>query len=140
MDWWTNPQNTCQGRIPKGFTLLEVMMALAILAIVFVVLLGLRNRDMVLAKHASNLTAASLLAQEKLVEAELAGFPELGKQKGDFGKRNENFTWEQTVVPMPLEQVREVQIRVMWNEGQHEEDVTLVSYIFNQNSAIGAVE
>lgn len=115
-------------------------MALAILAIVFVVLLGLRNRDMVLAKHASNLTAASLLAQEKLVEAELAGFPELGKQKGDFGKRNEKFTWEQTVVPMPLEQVREVQIRVMWNEGQHEEDVTLVSYIFNQNSAIGAVE
>ncbi|MGQ0554700.1 MAG: prepilin-type N-terminal cleavage/methylation domain-containing protein [Nitrospiraceae bacterium] len=52
----------------NGFTLLEVLLAIALLAIALPILLGLRNFDLGLQERASELTAATLLAQEKLLE------------------------------------------------------------------------
>ncbi|HBR50769.1 MAG TPA: hypothetical protein DEA71_11855, partial [Nitrospira sp.] len=62
-----------------GFTLLEVLLAIALLAIALPVLLGLRNFDLDLQSRATELTAATLLAQEKLLEIELAGQYSVGE-------------------------------------------------------------
>lgn len=143
----------CRGA--AGFTLLEMMLAMVILAIAFPVLLGLRNRDVELLGYADNVTTATLLAQEKLFETELMGFPPTGEQAGDFqnpapgsltsasrqdrerdapGSRNfrnfRNFRWTRTVVSTPLEAVREVRIRIAWPRGAVEETVEVTSYVF----------
>jgi general secretion pathway protein I len=68
----------------RGFTLLEVLIALAILALALPILLGLRNWDLDLHARAKELTAASILAQEKLIETELGTLLPIGESGGEF--------------------------------------------------------
>lgn len=130
-------------RDDAGFTLLEVMIALAILAIALPVLLGLRNWDVDLHLRARELTTATLLAQEKLLEAELAGFLPLGEVSGDFkslppgiqtaaeaGDRAPGYRWKRIVSPTPLDLVREVRVQVIWPRGDIEEMVEVSTYVF----------
>ncbi|WP_455371857.1 prepilin-type N-terminal cleavage/methylation domain-containing protein, partial [Petrachloros mirabilis] len=69
---------------PNGFTLLEVVIAIAILALALPILLGLRNWDLDLHARAADITTATFLAQEKLAEAELSPSFPLGETSGDF--------------------------------------------------------
>ena len=127
----------------RGFILLDVLLALAILGIALPVLLALGNRDVELLGYARALTTATLLAQEKLVETEIMGFPPVGEQTGDFQNpppglsmdavtqdRWGGFRWTRSVEPTPLEVVREVRVRVSWLRGQTEEMVEVTSYAF----------
>jgi general secretion pathway protein I len=129
----------------RGFTLLEVMIAIAVLAVALPILLGLRNRDAAMIDRARAMTEAALLAQEKLFDTHLLGFPPLGEQQGDFAgpppgyvfnplgeNRAPAFRWTRTVVPTPLEFVRDVRIRVLWNSGAVEEFVELTTYVFDE--------
>ena len=87
-----------------GFTLLEVMVAISILAISTLVLTDTLNTSMILSGRAEKTTIASLLARQKMAEIEMAikkdGFPSEEKEmKGDFAEDYENefykgFTWE----------------------------------------------
>lgn len=107
-----------QARRPRGFTLLEVMIALAILAVSLVVLLGLRNRDVQLQAYARDLTRATLLARQMAAGVDLEGEPELGFVQGDFGDAQPGFSWERQVTPFMTEfigdRVREVRVSVIW--------------------------
>ncbi|MBA2487409.1 MAG: prepilin-type N-terminal cleavage/methylation domain-containing protein [Nitrospira sp.] len=127
----------------RGFTLLEVMLALAILGLALPVLLGLRNRDIELFEHARTVTTATFLAQEKLFEIEIMPFPPIGEQTGDFQNpppgsqiqvedkdRASRFRWARMVSATPLEVVREVRVRVSWARGETEEKVEVTSYVF----------
>ncbi len=127
----------------RGFTLIEVLLAMAILAVALPVLLGLRNRDVELVGYAHSMTMATLLAQEKLFDTEIMGFLPTGEQSGDFqnappgaldytdmNDRRRDFRWTRTVVPTPFEVVREVRIRIMWPRGTGEETVEITSYVF----------
>ena len=71
-------------RSDQGFTLLEVLIALGILALALPILLGLRNWDLDLYARARDLTTATILAQEKLVETELGALVPLGETGGEF--------------------------------------------------------
>lgn len=125
----------------RGFILLDILLALAILAMALPVLLGLANRDIELLGHARALTTATLLAQEKLLETEATGFPPVGQQMGDFQTslpslhpeqdtqdQRRAFRWTRTVDQTPLEDVREVRVRITWPRGQTEEMVEITSY------------
>ena len=68
----------------RGFTLLEVLIALGILALALPILLGLRNWDLDLHARAKELTTATILAQEKLIETELGTPLPLGETGGEF--------------------------------------------------------
>ncbi len=114
----------------QGFTLLEVMISLAILGITSTVLLGLRNWDLDARIFSQKVTIATLLVQEKLVEAELAvdGPPAFGVTTGDFGDRAPGFVWRQKVSTTPLTiDVREVKVRVSWGSHHDEDSVVLSS-------------
>jgi general secretion pathway protein I len=127
----------------QGFTLLEVLLAIALLAITLPVLLGLRNFDLDLHTRAEELTAATLLAQEKLLETELLGVYPLGEIGGDFRNaplgtqagnqatdRAAGYKWKRTVSPTPLESIREVRVQVSWPRGTIEESVEVSTYVF----------
>lgn len=126
-----------------GFTLLEVLLAIALLAIALPILLGLRNFDLELQERASELRAATLLAQEKLLETELSGQYSIGESTVEFpsiplgaqptmqaGPRAVGYKWTRTIAPTPLELIREIRIKVSWLRGEREEAVEVSTYVF----------
>jgi general secretion pathway protein I len=118
-----------------GFTLLEIMVALAIIAVAFVALLGLRNRDIVLHDEARAVIAATALAQQRMADATIGGFPDIGTSEGRFDDEHARFTWRQEVSSTDLfstDLVREVRVTVAWGEPSRNERVDLVSYVFQR--------
>lgn len=71
-------------RRARAFTLLEVMVAIAILGIALLGLLGLQHQSMQSVIRAQQATRASMLAQAVMTEAELERWPDLGRTSGDF--------------------------------------------------------
>src|SRR3990172_8569998 len=84
-----------------GFTLLEVLVAVAILCAALAVLLGAVNKDLILASQSKNLVIASALAQRKLSEIELGGFPEEGEREGEFTEPP-GFKYYSSVTPLGI--------------------------------------
>jgi Tfp pilus assembly protein PilV len=105
------------------------MIAVAIIAMVLVSLLGLKNRsvqDVALAEH---MTTATLLAKRVMTEAVLATPLVPMEKEGEFAEEEfQDYLWKKIVVPTPLPAVLEVRVAVLWKEGDREEMVELVSY------------
>lgn len=127
----------------RGFTLLEVMVALLVLGVALPVLLGLRNFDLDLSRRGDELTAATMLAQEKLLEAELQSGLPVGEIEGEFQDPPfgavpggpvryglSGHRWKRVVAPTPLDAVREVRILVSWRRGAREESLEVSTYVF----------
>ncbi len=119
----------------NGFTLLEVMVAVAILGMVLVSLIGLQNRGMEDVALADRITTATLLAKRKMNENLVTvGTRTVFQQEdeGDFPEEEfKEYTWKQSISQLqPLENVKitEVRVAVLWKEGERQEMVELKSY------------
>jgi general secretion pathway protein I len=116
----SNPNSKLETRNSKGFTLLEVLVALAVLAVALVSLLGLQNRNLLLSMQAERLSTGTLLVREMLTRTQLEG-PEAARvTSGDFAELHPGqypeFRWHRTVRPAPLEGLWEIQVGVTWGE------------------------
>ncbi len=104
----------------QGFTLLEVIIAVAIMGASLAILLGSVNRNLVIASQSKNQSIASSLAQQKIVEIELEGYPQVGEQQGAF-EEFPGFYWYLRVLPYDIEQlsteIRIVILDITWDEG-----------------------
>jgi general secretion pathway protein I len=108
-----------RARRRAGFTLIEVMVALAVVAIALVGLLGLQHQTLQSVVRASEMTKAALLAQELMTQAEIGEFPAVGVTAGNFEsahpRQYPNFRWERSVEPSAVFQdVRKVRVRVSY--------------------------
>jgi general secretion pathway protein I len=119
------------GATSRGFTLLEVLISLAIIAIVLITCLRAQNQSIRLYHLSRDMTVATILARQKMGEIELAGFPELGGEEGDFEDQFPGFTWQKTVSMTPFEEARKVDLSVIWKEGIRERRVDVIAYITN---------
>jgi general secretion pathway protein I len=114
-----------------GFTLLEVMVAVAILGFVLVSLLGLASRSEQDVMLAERITTATLLAKRKMTEALplSAKTSVVGEDEGEFEEEDfKDYTWKKTISPTPVAKLMEVRVAVLWKEGERQEMVELVSY------------
>ena len=96
-------------RTPKGFTLLEVMIAVAVIAVSLAAVLGLQSRSLTLAAESRFHTTAALLAQKKMAEMTVVNLASLGSDSGDFGDVFSEYQWRLNVknAELPgLEKVR----------------------------------
>ena len=152
---WSNPCGNIIRRLRSitrehqgGFTLLEVIVAIAILALTLPILLGLRNWDLDLHAKARDITTATLLAEEKLTEAELSPTFPLGETSGDFQSpplgyqamggitnRADQYRWKRIITATPLNAVREVKIQILWKQGYAEEKLEVSTYVFATSSS-----
>ena len=126
------PANSIPSVMPTehGFTLIEAMVALAIISITFVVLLDLRNRDIDRTVHSNHLTTATLLGQERLTALELSHPTEIGEWTGTFPAHQE-FAWKAQVSSTPWDFVRQVKLSVFWHEGERQEQVEFTTAVFD---------
>jgi general secretion pathway protein I len=112
----------------SGFTLLEVMVAVAILGFVLVSLLGLQNRSTQDVMLAERMTTATLLAKDRMVQT-LSGILIPAEEEGEFEEEEfKGYTWKKVIAPTPIASIMEVRVAVLWKEGEREEMVELVSY------------
>ncbi len=107
-----------------GFTLLEVMVAVAIIAIALTALLGSHSQSVSLAGEAKFYTTASLLAQRKMAELELADFDDLVSYGGDFGEEFPGYRWEVKIDKADFEgfeeiakHIKQIDLALYWGEG-----------------------
>jgi len=110
--------NPIRGRA-RAFTLLEVMVAIAILGIGMLGLLGLHHQSMQSVIRAQEATRASMLAQAVMTEAELERYPELGVTTGNFQSafpgEFPDFRWERNVEASGIfPDVRKVRIQIRY--------------------------
>lgn len=80
-----------------GFTLLEVMVSLSIIAIVLVSLLISQSQSVSLQDESKFNTTAAMLAQYKLSEFELKKADDLISDSGEFGDDFPNYFWKVNV-------------------------------------------
>jgi general secretion pathway protein I len=102
-----------------GFTLLEVMIAIAVLGIALLALLSLEHQDLQSVIRGQDISRAAMLAQALMTQAELERFPALGTSSGNFDQiysgRYPNFRWTRSVEPSSVfPDLRMVQIDVLY--------------------------
>ena len=114
-----------------GFTLLEVMIALAVVAIALVSLLTLANRSIAVNARLQKITQATLLAQEKMTEVEVNSKQgqTVREGEGTFPAPNENYRWRVTLTETPLPSVQQVTVTVLWGAEKRNEAVDLNSFL-----------
>jgi general secretion pathway protein I len=115
-------------RATAGFTLLEVMIALAILSLVAVAFLRAQASSVHLVDESIQISMATLLAREKMTDLESVGFPEPGKNSGPGGEVFPSFRWEQVVSSTEILNLRKAVVRVLWMEGNQERSLELTAY------------
>jgi general secretion pathway protein I len=117
----------------RGFTLLEVLVAVAVLGLALVSLLGLHVRNIDLIARDQRVTEATMLARGLMAEVDAGPFPDLGVTDGDFEvdypDRYPDLRWEREVLTTPVPDVREVRVRVFRGERESGDDVTLTYYV-----------
>lgn len=77
-----------------GFTLLEVMVAVAILSIVFISVFRMHTQTLAMSGSVRFYSLAPLLAQSKLAECECKPPDDLTNDSGDFGDDFPGYTWQ----------------------------------------------
>ncbi|ADW16834.1 hypothetical protein Despr_0658 [Desulfobulbus propionicus DSM 2032] len=102
--WFRRPTPFPADRLPEGgkgrsggFTLLEVMIAVAVIAIALVTLIGAQSQSVSLATGAKFDTLASLLAQWKMTDLMQQEYDQLAAGQGTFGEDYPQFFWKVTV-------------------------------------------
>ena len=121
----------------KGFTLLEVLLSLAILSYALISLIILQNQAIDLTIHANNLQVATMIAREKMSELMLKekSFDMISDRRTPLADSYPQFTVkgdviEDAVLPIELSvKVKELKVSVTWEEGGAETGVDLVTYV-----------
>ena len=108
-----------------GFTLLEVMIALAVMAIVLVSVYRMHSQSLTMNTAARFYTLAPLLAQNKMAELEMLsaeGFPE---DSGDFGEQYPGYSWRTSLVDVSsevlgevAEDLKQIDLTISYNDNQ----------------------
>lgn len=105
----------------RGFTLLEVMIAVALIAIALVTLLGSQSQSVFFANSAKFETMAALLAQSKMSEITIQAADSLSSDSGDFGEDYPGYAWEATVSDVSIEgldaisdYLKQIDLAVTW--------------------------
>jgi len=96
----------------KGFTLMEVMVAMAILAIALVSIFQLQSQSISMATDSRFLTTAALLAQSKMVEVETQSTLSNKTESGDFGPDYPQYAWQLVIDDTQLLQFKKIEVTV----------------------------
>jgi general secretion pathway protein I len=102
-----------------GFTLLEVMIAIAVLGIAMLALLSLHHTNLQSVMRGQELSTAAQLAQSLMTNAEMERVPMMGTTQGDFQRlfpgAYRNFRWTRTVeMSAMFPDIRKVQVTVLY--------------------------
>jgi len=121
-----------QNQAAKGFTLIETLVAMMVLAICLGIIFQLFSGGLGLARVSEDYTRAAFLAKERMEEVLL--FPELtpGEENGEF---DEIYRWQVNIEHFPAVSEEEsekpivytfaIKVMVLWQDGPDQRDLTI---------------
>ena len=107
-----------------GFTLLEVLVAMAILSGTLIMAYQVMSGAISAEERSERWTAAAFLGEAHLREA-TSSFPEIGETEGRFTGLDNAYSWKRSVKAAAHPDAREVDVTVSWGEGDRVESVAL---------------
>ena len=117
----------------EGFTLLEVMVALAIIAFTVVTYVHSQNTSMAFLNESSSVTVATLLAQGRMIMLEGSNITGALEREGIFeDAQYEHFRWKERVVSTPLPNILEAHVEVFWDDNRGLRSVELISMVIRK--------
>ncbi|HAR94426.1 MAG TPA: hypothetical protein DCR97_00445 [Deltaproteobacteria bacterium] len=115
----------------KGTTLLEVMVAVAVASIALISFISLVLHSLEMEDYSRKITEATLIADDRLKEIERTGYPEIGEMEGLVDQDEPSgFSYRLTVKETPIEDVREVEVEVFWDNKKG--SLRMVSLLVNR--------
>ena len=108
-----------------GFTLIEVMVALFVVAVAFTAILGLHGRNIQLVDRANHFSRATLLARELLTQLQFDAENGISDGSGTFETYPE-YHWTREVADTTFDTVKRVRLTIFWDGGT---PVELVYYV-----------
>jgi len=124
----------------SAFTLIEVLIALAVTVIGLVPLLHLLTTSILMTDSAWNLSQATLIGNAKLAEVITENNLEIGTDQGSVESQEKEivFDWQSKVTEaqiveledMGLTGMHKATVTVMWHEGQSRKQIFLTTYVF----------
>jgi general secretion pathway protein I len=119
-----------------GFTLIEVLATLMLMAIVLPVLMQGATLSSRLADDARRRTEAAGLAESKLAEIVATNEWQQTNLSGDFGTDWPGYRWTATVQPWPEDTtnagIQEIDLQVFWSERGREYSMQVSTLAFTQ--------
>lgn len=109
----------------RGFTLLEVVTALAVIALVAISALALVGEQVHVATHAEKMVRAEALAEQRLAMLRMLRSYEIQSLPdtiagGRFAPPNNDFIWRTTSVPVINDyDLNDVRIDISWDDGMY---------------------
>ena len=121
-------------RTIRAFTLIEVLIALAITVIGLVPLLHLLTASILMTDSAWNLSQATLIGNARLAEV----ISQNDLKSVESREKEIVFDWQSKVTETFIEELeeanpadlRKVTVTVMWHEGQSRKQISLTTYVF----------
>jgi general secretion pathway protein I len=128
-----NPQPASSTQHPaSGFTLLEVMIAMAIMAIVLISVYRLHSQTLTMATANRFYTQAPLLAQSKMAQLEAISSDVVSGDSGDFGDKFPGYAWSVSTEEVSSEALGEtagdlnrIDVTVTLNQNEYEYTIRL---------------
>jgi type II secretion system protein I len=123
----------------SGFTLLELMVALVILALGIVGLMRAVSQGMAATAQIRDVTTATTLGQMKMEElaSNVVDLP--AESNGDFGDAAPEFSWRAVAEETDIEGLIKITIVVLWQRGNRQQSVTLETCV-SENMQVTPLE
>ena len=99
-----------------GFTLLEIMVAVAVLSGLIITIIISLNYHLSIVDMDKDATIATLLAREKMEEIKIQGIPD--RHEGDFAPRFQGFHWRYDTEEVPIKGIQKIYLTVSWAKGE----------------------
>ncbi len=96
----------------RGFTLLEVMVAMSIMAIGLVAVFQMQSQSISMSTEARFQTTASFLAQSKMADLEALSVLDNRTEKGDFAPDHPDYGWMLTVTDTQIPKLKRAEVTV----------------------------
>lgn len=119
----------------RGFTLLEIIICLGLMALVLVAVFHLQAQNLDLQSEAQFMTTATSLLQERLSRIQAQEKIDEGTKSGDFGQDFPDYTYTQEVTEVPdTETLYRVKVSVILEREKARRDLWLQTYLYRQKT------
>ena len=116
-------------RYKGGFTLLEVLFAIAILAFGLLSIMQIFPVGLKASKISQDVTTATFLAQQKIEELKSIKYSDIGNGSGTFEEPYSEFDWEQKVSEEISGWLKNLTVRVSWDRYGKTRNVKLTTLL-----------
>jgi prepilin-type N-terminal cleavage/methylation domain-containing protein len=119
----------------RGFTLLEIIICLGLIALVLVAVFHLQAQNLDLQSEAQFMTTATCLLQERVSRIQAMEKIEEGTNSGDFGENYPGYTYKQEVSMVPdTETLYKAKVTVIFESDKAGKDLWLETYLYRQKT------